>query len=58
MWIDRRRTFAACNPHQAGERNGARAMMTPKEKLEMHIKIVRENERKLREWLKKGGKAA
>jgi hypothetical protein len=32
-------------------------MMTPKEKLEMHKKIVQENARKLREW-KKGGKAA
>lgn len=25
-------------------------MMTPKQKLEMHKRIVRENERKLREW--------
>ena len=59
MRIDRRRTFAACNPHQAGERNGARAMMTPKQKLEMHKRIVRENARKLREWKKKkGGKVA
>lgn len=31
--------------------------MTPKQKLEMHKKIVRENARKLREW-KKGGKGA
>jgi hypothetical protein len=40
-----------------GERKGARAMMTQKQKLEMHKKIVRENARKLREWKQKGGKA-
>ena len=58
MRIDRRRTFAACNPHQAGERNGARAMMTPKERLKMHIQIVRENARKLKEWKEKRKGAA
>ena len=40
-------------------KDGARAMMTPKEKLEMHKRIVQSNARKLREWKqKKGGKAA
>ena len=38
-------------------KDGARALMTPKQKLEMHKKIVRENARKLREWKQKGGKA-
>jgi hypothetical protein len=33
-------------------------MMTPKEKLKVHVQIERENARKLREWMKKGGKAA
>ena len=56
MQIDRRRTFAACNPHQCGRKDGARAMMTPKQKLEMHIQIVQSNARKLREWKQKGGK--
>ena len=55
MRIDRRRKFAACNPHQAGERKGARAMMTPKEKLAVHVQIERENARKLREWKKRKG---
>ena len=32
--------------------------MTIKEKIRNHIQIVKENERKLREWKKKGGKAA
>ena len=58
MRIDRRRTFAACNPHQCGRKDGARAMMTPKEKVKMHIQIVRENERKLKEWKKRKGAAA
>ena len=35
-----------------GGKDGARAMMTPKERMEMHKKIVRENARKLREWKK------
>ena len=30
-------------------------MMTPKEKVKMHIQIVRENARKLKEW-KEGGR--
>ena len=41
--------------HQAGERKGYQ--MTMKERLDVHRQIVRENERKLKEW-KKGGKAA
>ena len=36
-------------PH-VGERKGARAMMTPKQKLEMHKRIVQDNARKLRAW--------
>ena len=40
------------------ERKGARAMMTPKERIKVHAQIVRENARKLREWKQKGGKAA
>ena len=48
-----------CQRQGVGERKGARAMMTPKQKLEMHKRIVRENARKLREWKqKKGGRAA
>ena len=39
-------------------KDGARAMMTPKQKLEMHKRIVRENARKLREWKKRKGAAA
>ena len=58
MQTDRRRTFAACSPHQAEERKGARAMMTPKEKLKVHIQIVRENARKLKEWKEKRKGAA
>jgi len=42
---------------KAQEKGGARAMMTPKQKLEMHIKIVQDNARKLKEW-KERGKAA
>lgn len=54
---DRGRKPAPCGLCQStGERNGARAMMTPKQKLEMHNQIVRENARKLREWKQKGGK--
>ena len=59
-WLNfTRRTFDADNrgrtpPPDAnanvGERTGARAMMTPKQKLEMHKRIVRENARKLRAW--------
>ena len=37
-----------------GRKDGARAMLTPKQKLEMHNQIVRENERKLREWKERG----
>ena len=37
-------------------KEGARAM-TPKERIKVHVQIVRENARKLKEW-KKGGKAA
>ena len=33
-------------------------MMTPKERLKVHVQIERENARKLREWMKNGGKAA
>lgn len=33
-------------------------MMTPKEKLKMHIQIVRENARKLKEWKEKRKGAA
>ena len=36
-----------------GRKEGARAM-TPKQKLEMHNAIVRENERKLKEWKERG----
>lgn len=56
MQTDRRRTFAACSPHQCGRKDGARAM-TPKERIKIHAEIERENARKLREW-KKGGKTA
>ena len=38
-------------------KDGARAM-TPKEKIKVHVQIERENARKLRDWKKKGGKAA
>ena len=38
-------------------KDGAMAMMTPKERIKVHVQIVRENARKLKEW-KKGGKAA
>ena len=31
-------------------KDGARAMMTPKERIKIHIQIERENERKLKEW--------
>ena len=44
-------------PKKPWRKDGARAMMTPKEKLKVHIQIERENARKLKEW-KKGGKAA
>jgi hypothetical protein len=34
-------------------------MMTPKERVRVHVQIERENKRKLTEWKKqKGGKAA
>ena len=56
MQTDRRRTFAACSPHQCGRKDGARAM-TPKERITFHVQIERENRRKLEEF-KKGGKAA
>ena len=49
---DRRRTFAACSPHQAGERK-SRAM-TMKERLKVHAEIVRENARKLKAWKERG----
>ena len=40
-------------------RKEARAMnMNMKERLKIHREIVRENARKLREWKKKGGRAA
>lgn len=45
----------ACAKH--GGKDGARAMMTPKQKIKVHAEIVRENRRKLDEW-KKGGKKA
>ena len=32
--------------------------MSMKERLEVHRQIERENERKLKEWKRKGGKAA
>lgn len=38
-------------------KDGARAMITPKERIRIHVQIERENARKLREW-KKGGQAA
>ena len=56
MQTDKRRTFAACSPHQSGRKDGARAM-TPKERIKVHAEIERENRRKLEEF-KKGGKAA
>ena len=31
-------------------KDGARAMMTPKERIKIHAEIERENARKLREW--------
>lgn len=55
MQTDRRRTFAACSLHQAGERKGYN--MTMKERIKVHVQIERENRRKVEEW-KKGGKAA
>ena len=39
-------------------KKGRARAMTIKEKIRIHIQIVKENERKLREWKKKGGKAA
>ena len=41
----------------AEERTVQGQMMTPKEKVKVHVQIERENRRKLKEW-KKGGKAA
>ena len=38
-------------------KDGARAM-TMHERLKVHKQIERANKRKLREWMKKGGKAA
>ena len=38
-------------------KDGARAMMTPKQKIRVHADIERENRRKLDEW-KKGEKKA
>ena len=32
--------------------------MTMKERIKVHVQIERENARKLREWKRKGGKAA
>ena len=48
--------LVACAKH--GRKDGARAMMTPKERIEMHKQIVRENARKLKEWKKRKGAAA
>ena len=42
----------------AQKKGRCKGMMTPKEKLKVHVQIERENARKLREWMKKGGKAA
>ena len=41
----------------AEERTVQGQMMSPKERIKVHVQIVRENARKLKEW-KKGGKAA
>ena len=38
------------HPTGATPRKGARAMMTPKERIKVHAEIERENARKLREW--------
>ena len=55
MQTDRRRALAACSLHQAGERKGYN--MTMKERIRVHVRIERENRRKLKEW-KERGKAA
>ena len=55
---DSGRTFARCSLRQAQKKGRCKGMMTPKEKLKVHVQIERENARKLREWMKKGGKAA
>ena len=59
---DRGRTPAPCGLCQStGERNSARAMMTPKERLKVHAEIERQNREKLEAWKrkqKKGGKSA
>ena len=39
-------------------KDGARAMLTPKERIKIHAEIERENARKLREWKKKRKGAA
>ena len=49
MQTDRRRTFAACSPHQAEERIGARAM-TLKERLKVHDRIERQNREHCEQW--------
>ena len=46
------------NAKSVEERTVQGQMMTPKEKLKVHVQIERENARKLREWMQKGGKAA
>ena len=55
-------TDRARMPHPVGcakhrGKDGARAMMTPKQKIKVHAEIERENRRKIDEW-KKGGKKA
>ena len=43
-----------------GERKGARAMMTPKERLKVHVEIERTNRAKLEAWkrdMRKAGAA-
>lgn len=55
---DKGRTPAPCGLRQAQKKGRCKGMMTPKERLKVHVQIERENARKLREWMKKGGKAA
>ena len=51
---DRGRTLPLVVCAKRRRKDGARAMMTPKEKVKMHIQIVRENARKLKEWKERG----
>lgn len=49
---------APCGLRQAQKKGRCKGMMTPKEKVKMHVQIVRENAKKLAEWKKRKGAAA